>query len=70
MTINVNDTAFKESAEIEIILDSGATGMLIVKVGNITQTKHAEPWLDIKKFLYRLPQLFYIKLNLKGLKHG
>ena len=40
MTINVNDTAFKSPAEIEIILDSGATGELIVKVGNITQTKH------------------------------
>ena len=40
MTINVNDTAFKSPAKIEIILDSGATGELIVKVGNITQTKH------------------------------
>lgn len=40
MTINVNDTTFKSPVEVEIILDSGATGELIVKVGNITQTKH------------------------------
>ena len=40
ISINVNDTTFGSSAEIEVILDSRATGDLIVKVGNITQIKH------------------------------
>lgn len=40
ITVNVNDTTFRSSAEIEVILDSSVTGDLIVTVGNITQTKH------------------------------
>lgn len=40
ITINVNDITFGSSAKIEVILDSRATGDLIVKVGNITQINH------------------------------
>jgi hypothetical protein len=40
MTINVGNITFGSSAEINVILDSSVTGDLIVKVGDVTQTKH------------------------------
>jgi len=65
MTINVNDITFGSSAEIEVILDSDVTGDLIVKVGNITQTKHIS---DTKTFtISNLPVGNYtVEVNYTG----